>query len=85
MQGVTEQLLSAVEIMFLGMVLVFLFLSVLIIAVKLVAKLCAAQPALESVVAKSCMPKAQSSVEALDPKLVAAITLAVQQYRTQVE
>lgn len=83
MQGITEQLLSAVEIMFLGMILVFLFLSVLIIAVKSVAKLCAVEP--ELVVGAAAQPQETVSQDAIDPKLVAAITSAVQQYRTQVE
>ncbi|ABI40058.1 sodium pump decarboxylases, gamma subunit [Shewanella sp. MR-4] len=78
----TQQLLDAVGIMLLGMGLVYLFLSVLILGVNLVAKWCREEPK----AADPLKVNDASSIGAantLDPKLVAAISLAVQQYRSQ--
>lgn len=78
----TQQLLDAVGIMLLGMGLVYLFLSVLILAVNLVAKWCREEPEVK-VDLKVNDPSSTGAVNTLDPKLVAAISLAVQQYRSQ--
>ncbi|WP_434086621.1 OadG family protein [Shewanella acanthi] len=68
--------------MLLGMGLVYLFLSVLILGVHLVAKWCREEPkAAESLKAKDANSTGRANT--LDPKLVAAISLAVQQYRSQ--
>ncbi|MFB2651898.1 OadG family protein [Shewanella seohaensis] len=78
----TQQLLDAVGIMLLGMGLVYLFLSVLILGVNLVAKWCREEPK----AADPLKVNDASSIGAantLDSKLVAAISLAVQQYRSQ--
>ncbi|MEL4279087.1 OadG family transporter subunit [Shewanella mangrovisoli] len=78
----TQQLLDAVGIMLLGMGLVYLFLSVLILGVHLVAKWCREEPkAAEPVKVNNA--GSTGTANTLDPKLVAAISLAVQQYRSQ--
>ncbi|MEL4390952.1 OadG family transporter subunit [Shewanella xiamenensis] len=78
----TQQLLDAVGIMLLGMGLVYLFLSVLILAVNLVAKWCREEhKAVEPLKINDASSTGGAST--LDPKLVAAISLAVQQYRSQ--
>ncbi|MCL1091224.1 OadG family protein [Shewanella profunda] len=88
MGDLTQQLLDAVGIMFLGMGLVYLFLSLLILGIHLVAKWCAKDVALDRN-AKEQQKIQQSALAAsaapLDPKVVAAITLAVRQYRSQIE
>ncbi|GLR30720.1 hypothetical protein GCM10007922_02770 [Shewanella decolorationis] len=78
----TQQLLDAVGIMLLGMGLVYLFLSVLILAVNLVAKWCREEPEVK-VDLKVNDASSTGGANTLDPKLVAAISLAVQQYRSQ--
>ncbi|MDR6963091.1 OadG family protein [Shewanella putrefaciens] len=88
MGELTLQLLDAFGIMLLGMGLVYLFLSLLILGIHLVAKWCAKDVALDShskelqKIKQSTLPL---SVAPLDPKVVAAITLAVRQYRSQIE
>ncbi|WP_249556617.1 OadG family protein [Shewanella mangrovisoli] len=68
--------------MLLGMGLVYLFLSVLILGVHLVAKWCREEPkAAEPVKVNNA--GSTGTANTLDPKLVAAISLAVQQYRSQ--
>ncbi|MFB2627585.1 OadG family protein [Shewanella xiamenensis] len=68
--------------MLLGMGLVYLFLSVLILAVNLVAKWCREEhKAVEPLKINDASSTGGAST--LDPKLVAAISLAVQQYRSQ--
>lgn len=76
---VTESLLKAATLMGLGMTFVFLFLGLLLIAVNLMAKYI---PADEPVIAKGAVQKkSASAASGINPKLVAAITTAVQQYR----
>ncbi len=79
---VTESLSKALTLLGLGMTFVFLFLGLLMIAVSLMAKFV---PADEPAVKKSAVPrKAASTVSPeseINPKLIAAITSAVQQYR----
>ncbi|MFB2674767.1 OadG family protein [Shewanella xiamenensis] len=70
--------------MLLGMGLVYLFLSVLILAVNLVAKWCREEPEVK-VDLKVNDASSTGAVNTLDPKLVAAISLAVQQYRSQAQ
>ncbi|BDA60219.1 hypothetical protein NUITMVS1_16820 [Shewanella xiamenensis] len=80
----TQQLLDAVGIMLLGMGLVYLFLSVLILAVNLVAKWCREEhKAVEPLKVNDASSTGAAST--LDPKLVAAISLAVRQYRSQAQ
>ncbi|MFV0594580.1 OadG family protein [Shewanella sp.] len=68
--------------MLLGMGLVYLFLSVLILGVNLVAKLCREEPKATDDL-KVNNASSAGATNSLDPKLVAAISLAVQQYRSQ--
>jgi oxaloacetate decarboxylase gamma subunit len=76
---VTESLLRAAALMGLGMTFVFLFLGLLMIVVNLMAKYI---PADQPVIAKKAAPtKGASESSAINPKLIAAITTAVQQYR----
>ena len=76
---VTESLLKALTLLGLGMTFVFLFLGLLMIAVKLMEKYI---PADEPVIHKQAVQKnSASTISAINPKLVAAITTAVQQYR----
>jgi oxaloacetate decarboxylase gamma subunit len=76
---VTESLLKAMTLMGLGMTFVFLFLGLLLIVVNLMAKYI---PADEPVVQKKAVHnKPASATSEINPKLVAAITTAVQQYR----
>jgi oxaloacetate decarboxylase gamma subunit len=76
---VTESLLRAATLLGLGMTFVFLFLGLLMIAVNLMAKYI---PADQPVIAKEAAPaKSVSESSAINPKLIAAITTAVQQYR----
>ena len=76
MGSLTEQLYDALGIMVMGMGLVFIFLSTLIVGIGIVAKLC---PTPES--PTEPVKPINSSTTSLDPKLVAAITSAIHQYR----
>ncbi|GIU50146.1 MULTISPECIES: OadG family protein [Shewanella] len=79
MTSISEQLFNALGVMIMGMSLVFIFLSMLIVGIKIVARLCKSenQPAVAHVPA----PVAASAT--LDPKLIAAITSAIHQYRAK--
>ncbi|MEN8619305.1 sodium pump decarboxylase subunit gamma [Shewanella baltica] len=77
MEDVTQSLLDAVGIMFLGMGLVYLFLGVLILGIHLVARWCAVDAASARF--------AKNHAKPLDPNVVAAISLAVKQYRSQIK
>lgn len=87
MGDLTQSLWDAVGIMLLGIGLVYLFLSVLILGIHLVAKWCATDEKL--ILQTDTLVKVQytpvTKAKTLDPNLVAAITLAVRQYRAQVE
>lgn len=74
---ITELLLEAGNLMLVGMISVFLFLGLLVIVVQQMAKYCPADVA--PVATKK--PVAQPKPATLNPKLIAAITSAVQQYR----
>jgi oxaloacetate decarboxylase gamma subunit len=77
--GVIELLLKAATLMGLGMTFVFLFLGLLLIAVNFMAKYLPEDvPVVEKRVVQS---KPASAISEINPKLVAAITTAVQQYR----
>ncbi|GAA0785514.1 MULTISPECIES: OadG family protein [Pseudomonadati] len=76
MTSISEQLVDALGIMIMGMGLVFIFLSVLIVGIGIVAKFCPAP-----VVAKPDALPSPIATNRLDPKLVAAITSAIHQYR----
>ncbi|QYK02382.1 OadG family protein [Shewanella psychrotolerans] len=78
MDSIAQQIIEALAIMVLGMGLVFLFLSILILAVNLVAWKFAPAPSLSSEAEDK--PHLQQNIE---PKLVAAITAAIHQYRAK--
>jgi len=82
---ITELLLKATTLLGLGMTFVFLFLGLLMVAVMLMAKYV---PADEAVTNKNGQTKKAalsaagvSATSQVNPKLIAAITTAVQQYR----
>ena len=76
---ITELLLEASTLLGLGMTFVFLFLGLLMVAVFLMAKYI---PADKQVINQRAVNKeAACATSELNPKLVAAITSAVQQYR----
>ncbi|MFT6978432.1 MAG: oxaloacetate decarboxylase gamma subunit [Shewanella psychromarinicola] len=80
MTSISEQLSDALGIMVMGMGLVFIFLSILIIAIGIIAKLFPAPEATATPVpATPCAP----GHTGLDPKLIAAITSAIHQYRAK--
>ncbi|WP_144210310.1 OadG family protein [Shewanella donghaensis] len=78
MTSISEQLLDALGVMIMGMSLVFIFLSMLIIGINIVARLCKSesQPVVANV-------PSSAPASTLDPKLVAAITSAIHQYRAK--
>lgn len=86
---ITELLLQATTLLGLGMTFVFLFLGLLMLAVMLMAKYV---PADEVVANKNGQAKKEalsaadvSAASQINPKLIAAITSAVQQYRKTVK
>ncbi|AZG72550.1 OadG family transporter subunit [Shewanella livingstonensis] len=86
MTSISEQLSDALGIMVMGMGLVFIFLSILIIAIGIVAKLFPASEATTATpVPVTPLPVTSNAPghTGLDPKLVAAITSAIHQYRAK--
>lgn len=80
--GVVELLLTGLELLMLGMVFVFLFLGLLMIAVNLIAKYVPAElPVTNKNTARPSPVITSSETSAMNPKLVAAITAAVHQYK----
>lgn len=79
---ITESLFEALTLLGLGMTFVFLFLGLLMIAVTLMAKYIPADTPIvkKKAVQGKQLPKAPANSE-INPKVVAAITSAVQQYR----
>lgn len=76
---VTESLLRAVTLLGLGMTFVFLFLGLLMIAVKLMEKYI---PVDQPVITKGVNKNGKLSVKSeVNPRIIAAVTSAVQQYR----
>lgn len=79
MDSIAQQLSDALMIMALGMALVFVFLSMLILGISLVAwKFGPQKPPMTSNDGGSSMPELSPAIE---PKLVATITAAIHQYR----
>jgi oxaloacetate decarboxylase gamma subunit len=79
--GVTESLLKAAGLMGLGMTFVFLFLGLLLVAVNLMAKYIPADEPVVNVNKGKVQKESVSATSEINPKLIAAITTAVQQYR----
>ncbi len=78
MEAISEQLTDALGIMILGMCLVFVFLSVLILAMKLVAKKYAPEPQ-EKTSSNALQPIA--SKPTVSPLMAAVIASAIHQHR----
>ncbi|MGI2854001.1 OadG family transporter subunit [Shewanella algae] len=88
MMSLSEQLLEAVGIMLLGMGLVYLFLGLLILGIKISARYSAPKPNLEQRQPQTQgMGRAQPTVMpqsgAPTPQQLAAISCAIHQYRKQ--
>ncbi len=78
---VTESLFTALTLLSLGMAFVFMFLGLLMIAVILMAKYIPAdQPVVSKPAIKPTGAATAPNSSELNPKLIAAITSAVQQY-----
>ena len=76
---VAESLFKAVTLLGLGMTFVFLFLGLLMIAVKLMAKYV---PADQPVNSRGTTRRKVALIKSeTNPQLIAAVTTAVQQYR----
>ncbi|MDP2562390.1 OadG family transporter subunit [Psychrobium sp. 1_MG-2023] len=71
---ISQALATAANIMLLGMVCVFVFLGLLVVAINLLAKFCP-----EEVVPAPAKPT--NTNDPLNPDVVAAITAAVHKYR----
>ena len=72
---ISQALAMAANIMLLGMVCVFSFLGMLVIAVNLVAKFCPEEAAIATV-------KPGTNTNKVSESVVAAISAAVHQYRS---
>lgn len=78
----TESLFQALTLFGLGMTFVFLFLGLLMIAVTLMAKYIPAdEPAVNKNTGRKKLTATSSEKSKPNPKLIAVITSAVQQYR----
>ena len=74
---ITESLVTALTLLGLGMAFVYMFLGLLFIAINLMAKYIPADKPVDAPISK----KAPAPAVGQDPKVIAAITSAVQQYR----
>lgn len=82
-QSVAEQIAQAFGIMVLGMGLVFIFLSLLIVGINLVAKWCAEDAKAQTSPSRNQVKAEVSNPSVIEPKVLAAITTAIHQYRAQ--
>ncbi|MEI6858826.1 MAG: OadG family protein [Shewanella sp.] len=80
MDSIPEQIMQAVGIMFLGMGLVFVFLTLLILCIRLVAIKFA--PLSKKQETKTAIDES-TQLGRVDPKIVAVITSAIYQYRVK--
>jgi oxaloacetate decarboxylase gamma subunit len=80
MESISEQIVESFGIMLLGMSLVFVFLTVLILGVKLVAWKFAPLPVAPT---KPVNSGVSVQSQGIDPKMVAVITAAIEQYRAK--
>ncbi|MCL1093614.1 OadG family protein [Shewanella kaireitica] len=78
MEAISEQLTDALGIMILGMCLVFVFLSVLILAMKLVAKKYAPEPQEKK---RNIALQPTASKPTVSPLMAAVIASAIHQHR----
>lgn len=72
----TEQMNSGIELMFVGMGIVYLFLTMLVVAINIMSTL--VQRFFPDMPATKAVPGITSDI---DKKVVAAITAAIHQYR----
>jgi oxaloacetate decarboxylase gamma subunit len=80
MNSISEQIVESFGIMLLGMGLVFVFLTVLILGVKLVAWRFAPLPITPKTPAEN---GSATQNQGVDPKMVAVITAAIEKYRAK--
>lgn len=80
MNSISEQIVQAVSIMFLGMGLVFVFLTMLIVCIKLVAIKFAPLPQDKAI---RTAENESTQAAGMDPKIIAVITSAIHQYRAK--
>jgi oxaloacetate decarboxylase gamma subunit len=81
MTDIVPQLMQAASMMAIGMIAVFFFLTLLVAATQQLARL--APPIDDSIPSQASNPNSTSQHSTLDPKLVAVISSAVQQYRNK--
>ena len=81
MDNIGSLLVDAATLMLTGMVVVFLFLTILVYLVRLMSKL-VPEEVPEPIVTSNQNNKVQTTSSAVSPKVVAAISAAVHQYRT---
>ncbi|MGD8174083.1 oxaloacetate decarboxylase subunit gamma [Vibrio sp. TRT 21S02] len=81
MENIGSLLVDAAAMMFTGMAVVFIFLTILVYLVRLMSKL-VPEEVPEPIVAPNHNNKVQTKSSAVSPKVVAAISAAVHQYRT---
>ena len=79
--NITELLAEAGMLMLAGMVVVFLFLSLLIIAINLLAKFAEAFP--DKVTPTSAPKTPSTNSKQVSPQVVAAIGAAIKQYKAR--
>ncbi|MGS0691268.1 OadG family transporter subunit [Shewanella sp. 0m-4] len=82
MASISEQLYDALGIMVLGMTLVFVFLSMLILAMNLVARKFGPLP--QQNMSQGPSTQQQSDQAAVSPLMAAVITAAIHQHRKKV-
>ncbi len=82
MDKIGSLLFDAATLMFTGMAFVFLFLTLLVYLVILMAKVIPQeQPVAPPIPVKNAKPE-QASVEGTNPQVIAAISAAVHKYRS---
>lgn len=81
MDNIGSLLVDAATMMLTGMVVVFLFLTILVYLVRLMSKL-VPEEVPEPIATPNQNNKVQPTSSAVSPKVVAAISAAVHQYRT---
>jgi oxaloacetate decarboxylase gamma subunit len=82
MTNIGSQLVDAATLMLTGMLVVFVFLSILIVLVQLLSKIAPKEEVVSAPVKRNTSTKANNqNSSGVDPKTVAAISAAVHKYR----